>query len=127
MAAAAAIRRAVGTEPVKLMRRTSGWAARGAPTSSPYPCTRLKTPGGSPASCVMSARSEAVSGAHSEGLTTTVEPAASAGAIFQLASINGAFHGVMRTAGPAGSQLTWFVWPLVSKSSWARARSRSAK
>jgi hypothetical protein len=57
----------------------------------------------------MSASREAVSGDHSAGLRTTVLPAARAGATFQVASIRGAFHGVISTDGPAGSQLTWFV------------------
>ena len=51
----------------------------------------------------MSASSDAVSGAHSGGLTTTVLPAASAGAMRHVASISGAFHGVITTATPDGS------------------------
>ena len=43
----------------------------------------------------MSASSEQVSGAHSGGFTTTVFPAASAGPIFQVVSIIGAFQGVI--------------------------------
>lgn len=50
-----------------------------------------------------------MSGDHSAGLRITVFPAARAGAIFQVASISGAFHGVIRTQGPAGSQETWLV------------------
>ena len=50
----------------------------------------------------MSASSDAVSGAHSGGLATTVLPAASAGPIRQVASISGAFQGVMIAATPAG-------------------------
>lgn len=115
-AAARAMCRAVGTEPVKLIRRTSGCETRALPTSVPYPCTTLRTPAGSPASAAMSASSEAVSGDHSAGLRITVFPAASAGATFQVASISGAFHGVISTHGPAGSQLTWLVWPRVAKS-----------
>ena len=66
--AAAAICRAVATEPVKLRRRILGWRAKAAPASRPMPCTTLNTPSGSPASAVMSASSDAVSGAHSGGL-----------------------------------------------------------
>ena len=108
----------VGTDPVKQTRRTSGCATRGAPASVPKPCTTLKTPAGSPASCAMSAKSDAVSGAHSGGLATTVLPAASAGPMRQVASISGAFHGVTIAVTPAGSQLTWLRWPRVSKSGW---------
>ena len=42
------------------------------------------------------------SGLHSAGLCTTVQPAASAGAIFQVESMNGVFHGVMTPTGPIG-------------------------
>ncbi len=126
-AAVAAMCRAVGTEPVKLMRRTSGWLFRASPTSEPYPCTTLSTPAGRPASAAMSASSEAVSGDHSAGLSTTVLPAARAGATFQVASISGAFQGVISTHGPAGSQVTWLVWPRVAKSSCSRVSSQPAK
>jgi hypothetical protein len=34
-----------------------------------------------------------------------VQPAASAGAIFQVASMNGAFHGVMMPTGPIGTRI----------------------
>ena len=80
-----------------------GCAVSGAPASAPVPWTTLRTPAGSPASCAMSASSDAVSGAHSGGLSTTVLPAASAGPIRQVASISGAFHGVMIATTPAGS------------------------
>ena len=99
----------VATDPVNATRPTSGCATSAAPASSPIPCTTLKAPSGIPASRVMSARSEAVSGAHSGGFAITASPAASAGAIRQVASISGAFHGVITTATPAGFQITWFV------------------
>ena len=51
---------------------------------------------------MISASSVAVSGLHSAGLCTTVQPAASAGAIFQVDSMNGVFHGVMMPTGPIG-------------------------
>ncbi len=108
-AAARAITFAVGTDPVKQMRDTSGLAVSGAPASVPKPCTTLKTPAGRPASCARSAKYEAVRGAHSGGLRTTVSPDASAGPMRQVASIRGAFQGVMITATPEGSQDTWLV------------------
>ena len=40
---------------------------------------------------------------NSDGLMTTVQPAASAGASFQVASISGEFHGVMNAHTPTGS------------------------
>ena len=51
---------------------------------------------------MISASSVAVSGLHSAGLCTTVQPAASAGAIFHVDSMNGVFHGVMMATGPSG-------------------------
>src|SRR5256885_1357453 len=70
--------------------------------SSPKPCTVLSTPGGRPASRQISDSSVAVSGLHSAGLCTTVQPAANAGAIFQVDSMNGVFQGVMTPTGPIG-------------------------
>ena len=57
-----------------------GCAAIASPTTGPVPVTRLNTPGGSPASSTISARMNALSGATSLGLSTTVHPAAMAGA-----------------------------------------------
>ena len=52
-------------------------------------------------------------------------PAASAGAHFQVESMNGAFHGVMITAGPAG--IRWMVlavpFELQPRPSYSPARS----
>ena len=58
-----------------------------------------------------SASSEHDSGDHSAGLRITVLPAASAGATFHVDSMNGAFHGVMMTAGPAGIRTTVLAVP----------------
>ena len=41
---------------------------------------------------------------NSEGLMTMVQPAASAGAIFHVASISGEFQGVMNAHTPTGSR-----------------------
>ena len=67
-------------EPVKLTMSTSGWAAIASPTTGPTPDTRLNTPAGRPASSITSASTKAFRGATSDGLSTTVQPAASAGA-----------------------------------------------
>ncbi len=72
------------------------------PAVSPNPCTVFSTPAGSPADEQISASSVAVIGLHSAGLCTTVQPAASAGAIFHVDSMNGVFHGVMAVIGPIG-------------------------
>ena len=66
--------------------------------------TTLITPGGTSAGSItsfMNSSSEAV--VNSEGLMTTVQPAASAGASFQPTSISGEFHGVMNAHTPTGS------------------------
>ncbi len=55
----------------------------------------------------MSAKSDAVSGAHSGGFATTVLPAARAGPMRQVASMSGAFQGVTIAVTPAGSHETW--------------------
>ena len=124
-AAARPMWRAVSGDPVNVMRRTWGADTSAAPTSSPMPSTRLNAPGGKPASTVSSASSAADSGDHSAGLWMTLLPAASAGAGFQVLSMNGAFQGVMTTAGPAGMRCTWFRMLLASqvRFSWLRIRS----
>ena len=53
------------------------------PTTRPEPETMLSTPAGRPISCAASASMNALSGAISAGFSTTVQPAASAGAILQ--------------------------------------------
>ena len=114
-AAATPMWRAVSGEPVNEIRRTPGWETSAAPTSSPIPCTTLKTPGGKPASTVRSASSEHESGDHSAGFRITVHPAASAGAVFQVESMNGAFQGVITTAGPLGIRTTRLCVPFESQ------------
>jgi len=56
----------------------------------------LTTPAGTPASSRMPVNSRVVSGVSSAGLTTTVQPAARAGAIFRVAMASGKFQGVIR-------------------------------
>ena len=60
------------------------------------------TPGGSSASWITWASSNAVSGVVSAGFSTTVLPAASAGASFQAAINMGKFHGMIWPATPTG-------------------------
>ncbi len=85
----------------------------------------LKTPAGNSASAVRSASSEHDSGAHSGGFSTTVQPAASPGAVFHVDSMKGAFQGVITAAGPLGIRSTRFSVPLELqlRSSYASARS----
>ncbi|MNP19611.1 hypothetical protein D3C76_1121480 [compost metagenome] len=71
-------------EPVIEIISISGCAAIAAPTSDPLPFTRLKTPGGRPASWTSCANRRALRGDSSLGLRTTVHPAAIAGATFAV-------------------------------------------
>lgn len=95
--------RPVVSEPVKLILATSGCSTSGVPTSAPKPVTTLNTPGGKPASSNSSANSSVDADVNSDGLMTRVQPAASAGAIFQVASSSGEFHGVIAATTPTGS------------------------
>jgi hypothetical protein len=79
----------VRVEPVTEISATSSWRASTPPTSGPGPGTMLSTPGGSPASSASRPSISAVSGVSSDGLSTTVLPAASAGPIFQAAMLSG--------------------------------------
>jgi hypothetical protein len=88
-------------EPVKAILSTSSCLTSAAPVR-PSPVTMLTTPGGSSAWRSMSAKRSAESGVVSAGLSTTVLPAASAGAIFQASISSGKFHGMIWPATPTG-------------------------
>jgi hypothetical protein len=90
-------------EPVNDIMSMSGWADMASPTVGPSPLTRLNTPAGKPASSIISANSMADSGATSDGLRMTVQPAATAGTTFSVTWFIGQFHGVMRPHTPIGS------------------------
>ena len=77
-AATSATRLPARVEPVKDTMSMPGWAAMASPTPGPVPLTRLNTPAGRPTSSTTSASSQAFSGATSDGLSTTVQPAARA-------------------------------------------------
>src|SRR3974390_1357317 len=89
-------------EPVNDTMSTSGWEASAAPTSAPSPLIRLKTPCGTPASCMTLAQSAALNGENSEGLSTMVQPAASAGTTFAAIWLIGQFQGVISAHTPTG-------------------------
>src|ERR1700733_14118112 len=91
--------------PVNPTCATSGWPTSGAPTSPPNPVTTLTTPSGKPASLNRAANSSIEAEVNSDGLITTVHPAARAGASFQLVRVSGEFHGVMIATTPFGSFL----------------------
>src|SRR5688572_14032565 len=74
------------------------------PTTLPRPGMTFSTPAGSPHSRAYSANFSSESDVFDAGLMTTVLPQASAGAIFQTASISGKFHGVIAPTTPTGSR-----------------------
>uniref|UniRef100_A0A182MMK1 Uncharacterized protein n=1 Tax=Anopheles culicifacies TaxID=139723 RepID=A0A182MMK1_9DIPT len=76
--------RPVSTDPVNATLRMSGWATIAAPTVGPNPFTTLITPSGNPASFDSAAMCSALSGVCSAGFSTSVQPAARAGAHFQV-------------------------------------------
>src|SRR5689334_23935123 len=106
-AAVASRLRPTSVDPVKESLRTRGSASI-APTRGPAldVHTTLTTPGGTPASRRMSATANAHSGVSLAGLSTTVQPAASAGPILRVAMAAGKFHGVTRTLTPTGWRIT---------------------
>ena len=66
----------------------------------------LTTPAGTPASSRIGINASIVSGVSEAGLSTTEQPAASAGPILRVAMAAGKFHGVTKTAMPTG---LWFT------------------
>ena len=103
-AAACATSAPARVEPVIEIMSTSGCADMAAPTVSPVPLTRLKTPGGTPASCSTCAKRSALNGESSLGFSTMVHPAASAGATLAAIWLSGQFQGVMSAHTPIGSR-----------------------
>ena len=94
----------VFVDPVKATLSTPGWRTSERPTAGPLPVMTLKTPSGIPASVTSFASSSAVTGVWSLGFVTIVQPAARAGASFQLSSSSGEFHGTMAATTPTGSR-----------------------
>ena len=93
-------------DPVKQTLRTSGCVTKRSPTTEPLPGITVRTPSGRPASRASSPSRIAVIGVSSAGLSTTVLPAARAGAKPQPAIGIGKFHGTMMPTTPSGS---WIV------------------
>ena len=83
------IARPVALDPVKAILSTSGCSTSAWPATDPAPVTTPTTPGGMPASTTFAAMASAVKGVISAGLTTIVQPAASAPQSFQPISSAG--------------------------------------
>ena len=88
-------------EPVNAILSTSPCSTSAWPIAGP-PARMLTTPGGRSHSAMICASVSAVSGVVSAGLSTTVLPVASAGAIFQAAISSGKFQGMICAATPIG-------------------------
>src|SRR5271170_7254089 len=101
-AVAIRILRPTSVEPVKAILSTSGCSTMNAPVD-PSPVTILTTPGGRPTSAQISAKASAESGVYSAGFSTTVLPAASAGAIFHANISSGKFQGMICPQTPTGA------------------------
>ena len=109
-------------EPVKQTLRTSGWVTKRSPTTEPLPGRTVSTCSGSPASRASSPSRIAVSGVSSAGLSTTVLPAARAGAKPQPAIGIGKFQGTMMPTTPSGS---WKVRSVPPATGICRPKRRS--
>lgn len=100
-------------EPVMKIMSMPGWLAIALPTTGPSPKIMLNTPGGRSQAAMISARIWPENGATSEGFWMTVQPTASAGAVFAHIWWTGQFHGVMKPQTPIGSFSTALA-PLIS-------------
>src|SRR5690606_3508467 len=89
-------------EPVNVTLRTSGFSIISPTICEDDPVTMLTTPFGKPASLTSSINLSAVKGLSREGLTTTVQPAASAGALLRVIMASVQFHGVIAPTTPTG-------------------------
>src|ERR1019366_140981 len=99
--------RPTSVEPVNDSLRTRGSFSIADTTGPDFrDVSTLTTPSGTPASASRPAMASAVSGVSEAGLSTTVQPAASAGPILRVAIAAGKFHGVTSTETPTGCRMT---------------------
>ena len=90
----------------KVMRKAADLLRSRADTIAPYLTQEdvyKRQPGGTPASRHSSARRSGDSGASSAGFSTTVQPVANAGPIFQIDALSGPFQGMIAPTTPTGS------------------------
>ena len=92
----------ISVEPVKVSLRTMGFDVISPPIAAAEPVTTLKTPFGVPARSASSANASAENGVWLAGLTTMVQPAASAGPALRVIIAEGKFHGVIAAVTPIG-------------------------
>ncbi len=94
--------RPTSVDPVKDSLRIRCDEVSAGPITRLSPVTTLNTPGGTPACSASSARARALKGVAEAGLSTTVQPAAKAGATLRVIMAAGKFHGVIAATGPTG-------------------------
>ncbi len=93
-------------EPVKLTQSTSSASTSAADETGVFPFKRFTTPGGNPTSFRICASSTIASGSCGAGFTTTVLPAASAGATLPAMLTIGKLYDVMHATTPIGCRFT---------------------
>ena len=98
---ASATWRPAAVDPVNETLSTPGWPTRSSPTSR-SPGTTFNTPGGRSAAATRSASSCASSTDSGAGLSTTEQPASSAGTTLQTVRNCGMFHGTTAATTPTG-------------------------
>ena len=94
----------MGVDPTKLIDATSGWVSRPS-TATLSPCSTLNTPSGRPASAQSRAIHNAAEGTFSDGLITTVLPAAMATGKNHIGTMAGKLKGLMIPATPIGARI----------------------
>ena len=116
------------------MARTSLWVSRTS-TAVLSPCRTLKTPLGSPASFHSSAIHKAAVGTFSDGLSTTVFPAAMATGKNHIGTIAGKLNGLMIPTTPSGWRIeatstpveAFSVCPPLSRCGMPQANSTTSR
>jgi hypothetical protein len=98
-------------EPVKLIIRTRSSSTRTSPISAEGPTRTLSHPAGRPASCSSSASRSAESGVWLAGLSTTGQPAASAGASLCATRLQGKLKGEIAPITPIGRRSVNAIFP----------------
>src|SRR5919205_2733928 len=101
---------ATGVEPTNEIAPTSGCSSS-ASTATLSPCTTLKTPSGTPASCNSPATYNDADGSFSDGFSTNVLPHASAGAHIHMGTIAGKLNGVIPATTPSGCRIEYTSTP----------------
>src|ERR671932_1555377 len=101
----------MGVEPTKDTAAMSGCSST-ASTATLSPCTTLKTPSGTPASCSRRATYSEADGSFSDGFSTNVLPHASAGAHIHMGTIAGKLNGVMPATTPSGCRIEYTSIPV---------------